>query len=76
MKRKEFSLLFSQRKNITKKQDIAPDKEPYPIRFRSLGKSKGSKQGVAGWRQQYHRPFEKLNLAPVKVTTIVYSDDE
>jgi len=76
MKRKEFSLRFGQKKNITQKKEIESVVTPYPVRFRSLGKSTGSKQGVAGWRQQYHRPFEKLDLAPAKVTTIVYPDDE
>lgn len=30
----------------------------YPIRPRALGKSKGSTQGVAGWRHGYYRQDE------------------
>jgi hypothetical protein len=76
MKKKEFSLLFNQRKNITKKPLIEESVTPYPVRFNALGKSKNAKQGVAGWRQQYHRPFQKLDLTPAVVTTITYPDDE
>jgi hypothetical protein len=61
-------------KKAPRKPQIIPDAH-YPIRFKALGKTKGGKQGVAGWRQQYHRPFD-VELAPTKIIRIEYPDDK
>jgi len=45
-------------RNIEKKPLIAASVTPYPMKRRAIGKNKNSQQGVGGWRQQYHRPFE------------------
>ena len=60
---------------IKHKPRIKAKVNPYPMRVHSLGKSRGSEQGVAGWRQQFHRPFDNHNLAPAKITRIEYPDD-
>lgn len=73
--RAELNLLTGRRKIGARKPQIQPTPTPYKIRGKSLGKSRGSKQGVAGWRQQYHRPFDNHNLAPAKIIRIEYPDD-
>ena len=49
--------------NVTKPKSYKPkprkplieNSNAYPVRFKTLGKSRGSMQGVAGWRSNYHR---------------------
>jgi hypothetical protein len=65
--------LRSVRKTPARKSQIISPKQ-YPIRSKALGKNKGGKQGVAGWRQQYHRPFD-VELAPPKIIHLTYPDD-
>lgn len=44
-------------KHLQKKprKAVRKDTNEYPIRLKALGKSKGSTQGVAGWRSGYYR---------------------
>jgi hypothetical protein len=73
--KKEMNRLLGRKKISPRKPQIQPTPTPYAIRGCALGKSTKSGQGVAGWRQQYHRPFDNHNLAPAKVTRIEYPDD-
>lgn len=55
-RRKRITLLMGLYPIKTESSEIQSTESPYPVRFYSLGKSRGSEQGVGGWRQQYHRP--------------------
>lgn len=74
--RKQMTMMVGRRKISPRKPQIQPTPTPYKIRGRALGKSSKSTQGVAGWRQQYHRPFDNHNLAPAVITRIEYPDDK
>jgi hypothetical protein len=56
-----------------KVKDYVPPTPTYPVRHRALGKTKTVKQGVGGWRTNYHRP-DTVELAPAKIITITYDD--
>ena len=60
---------FLGNKNIKTKPKLEPLETAYPWRSFALGKGGNSTQGVAGWRQGYHRPD-----APdeIKVYEVVY----
>lgn len=73
--RKQMTMMIGRKKISPRKPQIKPLPTAYPIRGRALGNSGMSEQGVAGWRQQYHRPFDNHNLAPAVITYIEYSDD-
>lgn len=63
------------RKKISpRKPQIQPMLNPYPIRGHALGKSRGGKQGVAGWRRGYYRL--DVDLAPQKIIVVEYPDTE
>lgn len=66
--------LRSVKDDTPKKVQVIPATH-YPIRPKPLGRTRGGKQGVAGWRQQYHRPFD-VELAPSKIIRIEYPDDK
>jgi hypothetical protein len=51
----KLNKLLGKRKTLIRKP-IIKQVGTYPVRPRSLGKSKSSEQGVAGWRNNYHRP--------------------
>lgn len=50
---KEMGLVSARKP--ARKLEVKRGKYEYPRRFTSLGNSKGSTQGVAGWRSGYHR---------------------
>jgi len=60
MTRSEFNKLMGKRsaKVTVVRKAILRRPDEYPVRRKPLGKSKGSTQGVAGWRSSYYRLSE------------------
>jgi hypothetical protein len=69
----EINRMMGRRKKLSKKPEIVAPTPTYPVRHRALGKTKTVKQGVGGWRTNYHRP-DTVELAPAKIITITYDD--
>ena len=46
--------------------------KPFPWRSYALGKGGNSTQGVAGWRNNYHRPDQPV--VPAKVYLVKYDE--
>lgn len=54
--RKEVNrLLGVGTQNSNKRKPLIPSVHEFPTRFKSLGKSSKSEQGVGGWRSNYYR---------------------
>jgi hypothetical protein len=66
--KKEVSRFLGTQK-IKRKPKLEPELDPYPWRSYALGQGGNSTQGIAGWRQSYHRPDASDEI---KVYEVIY----
>lgn len=68
----QISRFLGKKKKTVAKPYIKSTLKKFPVHRRPLGQNRFSQEGVAGWRQRYHRP-DSAQVDPV-VTVITYGD--